>query len=77
KLPHLKRPFQVRMRWPGLVLMCLIPSGFLVLIMAIATKTVYLVSGLMTIGAIGWYFLMNFCRSRNVFNFTNVSDIED
>ncbi|KAK0603964.1 hypothetical protein LWI29_010688 [Acer saccharum] len=77
KLPHLKRPFRVRMRWPGLVLMCLIPSGFLVLIMAIATKTVYLVSGLMTIGAIGWYFLMNFCRSRNVFNFTNVSDIED
>ncbi|KAL5765243.1 hypothetical protein ACOSP7_017527 [Xanthoceras sorbifolium] len=77
KLPHLKRPFRVRMQWPGLVAMCLVPSVFLVLIMVIATKTVYLVSGLMTVGAIGWYFLMNFCRSRNIFEFSNGVDIED
>ncbi|KAF2314523.1 hypothetical protein GH714_027271 [Hevea brasiliensis] len=53
KLPELKRPYKIPMRLPGLVIMCLIPSGFLVLIMVIATKIVYLVSGLMTVGAIG------------------------
>ncbi|KAJ0021259.1 hypothetical protein Pint_31389 [Pistacia integerrima] len=71
KLPLLNRPFRVPMRLPGLVIMCLIPSGFLVLIMAIATKTVYLVSGLMTLGAIGWYFLMKLFKSKNVFKFNN------
>ncbi|KAM0995421.1 hypothetical protein ACFX13_005596 [Malus domestica] len=64
KSPTLKRPFRVPMRMPGLVIMCLIPSGFLVFIMAIATKTVYLISGLMTVAGIGWYFLMKFCKSK-------------
>ncbi|KAM1802720.1 hypothetical protein TB2_028309 [Malus domestica] len=53
KLPALKRPYRVPMRMPGLVIMCLIPSGFLVFIMAIATRTVYLISGLMTVAGIG------------------------
>ncbi|XVF32868.1 hypothetical protein REPUB_Repub17cG0119900 [Reevesia pubescens] len=76
KLPEIKRPYRVPVRIPGLVVMCLIPSAFLVVIMVIATKIVYLVSGLMTAGAIGWYFLMNFCRKKNVFKYSTVEDEE-
>ncbi|KAM1531393.1 hypothetical protein FF1_005481 [Malus domestica] len=72
KSPTLKRPFQVPMRMPGLVIMCLIPSGFLVFIMAIATKTVYLISGLMTVAGIGWYFLMKFCKSKKFCVFSTI-----
>lgn len=76
KYPGMKRPFRVPMRIPGLVVMCLIPSGFLVVIMAIATKIVYLVSGLMTVGAIGWYFFINYCKSKRWLAFNNGSDSE-
>ncbi|CAN1841725.1 Probable polyamine transporter At3g13620 [Linum perenne] len=73
KLPEMKRPYRVPMKMPGLVVMCLIPSGFLLIIMVVATKIVYLVSGLMTVGAIGWYFLINFCKSKKVFAFSDGS----
>ncbi|KAJ6702661.1 hypothetical protein OIU74_013749 [Salix koriyanagi] len=76
KLPELKRPYRIPMRLPGLIVMCLVPSAFLVLIMAIATKTVYLVSGLMTVGAIGFYFLMNFCKTEKWFKFSSGEVIE-
>ncbi|KAF5471327.1 hypothetical protein F2P56_011770 [Juglans regia] len=69
KLPMLKRPYRVPLRLPGLVLMCLIPSGFLIVIMAIATKTVYLVSGIMTVAGIGWFYLMKLCKSKKLFQF--------
>ncbi|KAM0998687.1 hypothetical protein EV1_005601 [Malus domestica] len=72
KSPTLKRPFRVPMRMPGLVIMCLIPSGFLVFIMAIATKTVYLISGLMTVAGIGWYFLMKFCKLKKFCVFSTI-----
>lgn len=71
KLPELKRPFRVPMKVPGLILMCLIPSAFLVVIMVFATKLVYLVTGLMTVGAVGWYFLMKFCKQKKVFKFSD------
>ncbi|KAF2314524.1 hypothetical protein GH714_027282 [Hevea brasiliensis] len=77
KLPELKRPYKIPMRLPGLVIMCLIPSGFLVLIMLIATKIVYLVSGLMTVGAIGWYFLMKFCKSKKFFKYSSGEAVEE
>lgn len=76
KLPELKRPYRIPMRLPGLVIMCLVPSVFLVLIMVIATKTVYLVSGLMTVGAIGFYFVMNFCKKKKLFKFSSGEVIE-
>ncbi|KAM1114798.1 probable polyamine transporter At3g13620 [Malus sylvestris] len=76
KSPTLKRPFWVPMRMPGLVIMCLIPSGFLVFIMAIDTKTVCLVSGLMTVAGIGWYFLMKFCKSKKFCVFGTI-DVEE
>ncbi|KAF5735713.1 putative amino acid transporter [Tripterygium wilfordii] len=77
KLPQLKRPFRVPMKLPGLVIMCLIPSGFLILIIVIATKTVYLVSGLMTVGAIGFYFLMKFCKYKKLFKFNNGEKLDN
>ncbi|KAG6683066.1 hypothetical protein I3842_13G174300 [Carya illinoinensis] len=69
KLPMMKRPYRVPLRLPGLVMMCLIPSGFLIVIMAIATKTVYLVSGIMTVAGIGWYYLMKICKSKKLLKF--------
>ncbi|KAK4736478.1 hypothetical protein R3W88_000175 [Solanum pinnatisectum] len=74
KFPLIKRPYRVPMRLPLLVIMCLVPCGFLVFIMAIATKLVYLISGLMTIGGIGWYFLMKFCKSKKLLKFNDKVD---
>ncbi|XP_021728829.1 probable polyamine transporter At3g13620 [Chenopodium quinoa] len=64
KRPQLKRPYRVPMGLPGLVLMCLVPSVFLVFIMVIATKIVFLVSGLMTAGGIVWFFFMKLCKAK-------------
>ncbi|CAH1452764.1 unnamed protein product [Lactuca virosa] len=76
KFPALKRPYKVPLGVPGLVVMCLVPSAFLIVIMVIATKIVYLVSGLMTVGAIFWYFFMNYCKSKKWFAFANGDEIE-
>ncbi|KVH90855.1 hypothetical protein Ccrd_007116 [Cynara cardunculus var. scolymus] len=76
KFPTLKRPYRVPLGIPGLVVMCLVPSAFLVLIMVIATKIVFLVSGLMTVGAVLWYFLMNYCKSEKWFVYANGNEIE-
>ncbi|KAJ8760065.1 hypothetical protein K2173_010921 [Erythroxylum novogranatense] len=69
KLPSLKRPYRVPFKLPFLVVLCSVPSGFLVLILSTASKTVYFVGGLMTVGAILWYFLMKFCRKKKLFKF--------
>ncbi|KAK1429073.1 hypothetical protein QVD17_11273 [Tagetes erecta] len=76
KFPALKRPYKVPLGIPGLVVMCLIPSAFLVLIMVIATKIVFLVSGLMTLGAVLWYFLNNYCKSKKWFVYANGDENE-
>lgn len=72
KRPELKRPYRVPMRLPGLVVMCLVPSAFLVFIMVIATKTVFLVSGLMTAGGILWFFAMKICKSKKWCAFSSI-----
>ncbi|XP_040994548.1 probable polyamine transporter At3g13620 [Juglans microcarpa x Juglans regia] len=78
KLPVVKRPFKVPMGLPGLVVMCLIPSGFLVYVMAVATSTVFLVSALLTLAGLAWYFFMEFCKSRLWLEFNNAGEkIED
>lgn len=69
KFPTLERPFKVPMGMRGLVVMCLIPSGFLVYVLAVATKAVYLVSALMTLFGIMWFFFMNLCKSKMWFKF--------
>ncbi|KAI3523494.1 hypothetical protein L1887_01665 [Cichorium endivia] len=76
KFPTLRRPYRVPLKLPGLVVMCLVPSAFLVVIMAIATKVVFLVSGLMTMGCILWYFLMKLCKSKKWFVFKNADEHE-
>ncbi|XP_031401461.1 probable polyamine transporter At3g13620 [Punica granatum] len=75
KMPHIKRPYRVPLGLPWLAVMCLIPAGFLILIMVLATKVVYMVAGLMTVGGIGFYFLMNFCRSRKIMRFSDGGDV--
>ncbi|KAK4441035.1 putative polyamine transporter [Sesamum alatum] len=76
KSPQIRRPYRVPLRIPALIIMCLVPSCFLVFIMAIATKTVYMVSGLMTLGGIGWFFLMKFCKSKGFLHFKRVMNEE-
>ncbi|CAI0409910.1 unnamed protein product [Linum tenue] len=75
KLPEQKRPYKVPMRLPGLIVMCLIPSGFLVIILVVATKTVLLVTGLMTLGAIGGHFLMKICKVKKLCLFSSESSV--
>ncbi|KAI6670842.1 hypothetical protein NL676_005727 [Syzygium grande] len=70
KMPALKRPYRVPLSLPWLAVLSLVPCGFLVVIMVYATKVVYLVSGLMTVGGIGWFFLMRFCKSRKILKFS-------
>ncbi|KAJ0787457.1 putative amino acid/polyamine transporter I [Helianthus annuus] len=76
KFPTLKRPFKVPGNVVVLGIMCLIPSAFLVLIMVIATPIVYLVSGVLTVVGVLWYFLMKFCRSKKLFSFKNRDEVE-
>ncbi|QHN92704.1 putative polyamine transporter [Arachis hypogaea] len=71
KSPNLKRPYKIPMKFPLLVLMCLVPSGFLVLIMVIATKTVYLVSGVMTVAGIGFFFFIKLCKTKKWVEFSH------
>lgn len=77
KKPTLKRPYRVPLGLPGLVLMCLVPSAFLVYIMVIATKTVFLVSGIMTFAGIMWFFLLRHCKARKWCVFAAVAGCED
>ncbi|XP_050215812.1 probable polyamine transporter At3g13620 [Mercurialis annua] len=75
KLTNIKRPFRVPIGLNCLVIMCLIPCGFLVYIMAMATKIVYIVSAGFTFIGIFWYFFMNLCRSKKWVRFSNAEDL--
>lgn len=78
KYPTLKRPFEVPMRLPGLVVMCLVPSVLLLYVILIASKIVYVVSALLTALGILLYYFMNLCKSKNWFHFRNVGErLED
>ncbi|KAF8010463.1 hypothetical protein BT93_J1178 [Corymbia citriodora subsp. variegata] len=71
KMPGLKRPYRVPLSLPWLAVLSLVPCAFLVVIMVYATKVVYLVSGLMTVGGITWFFLMRLCKSKKILQFSN------
>ncbi|EPS62293.1 hypothetical protein M569_12499, partial [Genlisea aurea] len=64
KLPQKNRPYKVPFRLPLLCVMCAVPVGFLIFIMTLATRMVYLVSGVMTAAGILWYLLMKLLRSK-------------
>nr|KJB66089.1 hypothetical protein B456_010G126800 [Gossypium raimondii] len=73
KLPMMERPFRVPLEFPGLTMMCLIPSGFLVYIMSLANGTVLLVSSVVSALTTLWYFMTNhFCKSNMWTHFKNV-----
>ncbi|XP_027332276.1 probable polyamine transporter At3g13620 [Abrus precatorius] len=74
KSPTRNRPYRIPLKLPLLVIMCLIPSGFLILIMVIATKTVYLVSGVMTVAGIGLFFFIKFCKTKKWVEFGIVNE---
>ncbi|KAK4792521.1 hypothetical protein SAY86_022956 [Trapa natans] len=71
KRPEINRPYRVPLGLRWLALMCVVPSGFLVVIIVFAKKIVYLVAGVMTVGGIGFYFLMKLCKAKKVFKFSN------
>nr|GLL32563.1 probable polyamine transporter At3g13620 [Ipomoea trifida] len=64
KMPNVKRPYKVPLPFPWLVVMCLVPSVFLVYVMTAATKTVFWISALLTLFGIVWYFLMKLCKVK-------------
>ncbi|EPS59130.1 hypothetical protein M569_15680, partial [Genlisea aurea] len=69
KMPRKKRPYRVPLRLPALAVLSVVPAGFLIFIMAIATKAVLLVSGVMTAAGIGWFFLMKIFRQKGWLRF--------
>lgn len=71
KEPNLQRPYRVPMRLPGLVLLCFVPSSFLLVVMGIATWLVFVIGAGLTAFAIGVYYIMGFCRNRGCLEFNN------
>ncbi|CAL9075311.1 unnamed protein product [Musa textilis] len=67
--PNLKRPYRVPMRLPGLVLLCLVPSAFLIFVMAIASWKVFAICGGLTALGIAVYYMMAVCKSRGCLAF--------
>ncbi|WOL13281.1 putative polyamine transporter [Canna indica] len=71
KAPHMSRPYLVPLRLPGLVVMCLVPSVFLVFVVAIASWKVFAISAGMTAFGVAVYYLMEFCKSKGCLQFSN------
>ncbi|KAJ4753455.1 Amino acid permease family protein [Rhynchospora pubera] len=70
KHPDLFRPYRVPLRLPGLVIMCLVPSAFLILVMAIATWKVFVISVGFTAAGIAVYFIMRLCKAKGCLKFS-------
>ncbi|ONK59685.1 uncharacterized protein A4U43_C08F9290 [Asparagus officinalis] len=75
KHPMLKRPYRVPMGIPGLIGMCLVPSGFLIFVMVLASWKVFVISIGLTFAGIGAYYFMELCRSRGWLEFSNGEDV--
>ncbi|KAL6593758.1 hypothetical protein ACP70R_048659 [Stipagrostis hirtigluma subsp. patula] len=74
KRPELARPYRVPTRLPGAVALCLVPSAFLVFVMAIAGWKVYAISAAFTAAGVGVYYLMGFCKARGWFKFSTADE---
>lgn len=77
KYPGLKRPFRVPAGTAGVVVMCLVPSVFLVFVMVIAGKVVFAVSGGLTVVGVVGYFLMEYIKRRGWVEFSKVEKEEE
>ncbi|PNY13689.1 putative polyamine transporter [Trifolium pratense] len=74
KFPTMKRPFRVPLGFFGLILMCFVPSVLLVYVMMVATKIVFVASGLLTLLGIVLYYFLNLCKSKKWIEFNGVGD---
>ncbi|KAK8949279.1 putative polyamine transporter [Platanthera zijinensis] len=74
KEPRLKRPFRVPLRMPGLIFMCLVPSAFLVLVMALAGWKVFAISGGLTVFGCALYFFMELCKRKGFLKFSALGE---
>lgn len=74
KFPTMKRPFRVPLGFFGLILMCFVPSVLLVYVMMVATKIVFVASGLLTLLGIVLYYFMNLCKTKRWIEFNGVGD---
>ncbi|KAJ3673395.1 hypothetical protein LUZ60_006769 [Juncus effusus] len=70
KHPDLHRPYKVPLRLPGLIIMCFVPSAFLVFVMVIASWKVFLICIGFTVAGIAIYFLMKFCKAKGCLKFS-------
>ncbi|KAG6502531.1 probable polyamine transporter At3g13620 [Zingiber officinale] len=75
KQPDLKRPYRVPLSFPFLVILCLVPSAFLLFVMAIAGWKVYALCAGMTAGGVAVYYLMDFCKSRAFLKFSDGEEV--
>ncbi|CAN6289310.1 unnamed protein product [Urochloa humidicola] len=71
KRPDMPRPYRVPARLPGAVALCVVPSAFLVFVMAIAGWKVYAISAAFTAAGVGVYYLMRFCKDRGCLRFSD------
>ncbi|KAK1273863.1 putative polyamine transporter [Acorus gramineus] len=69
KYPTMKRPYHVPMSIPGLIILCLVPKGFLIFVMMIGSWVVYAISAGLTAIGVAMYFAMGYCRSRGLLKF--------
>jgi hypothetical protein len=68
------RPYIVPARLPAAVVLCLVPSAFLVFVMAIAGWKVYAISAAFTAVGVAVYYLIRFCKARGCLRFSNGGD---
>ncbi|KAL5219448.1 hypothetical protein ABZP36_020132 [Zizania latifolia] len=73
KQPGMPRPYAVPLRLPATVALCLVPSGFLVFVMAIAGWKVYAISAIFTAAGVAVYYLMGFCKAKGCLKFSTPS----
>ncbi|KAF0912006.1 hypothetical protein E2562_012814 [Oryza meyeriana var. granulata] len=71
KKPGMPRPYAVPLRrLPAIVALCLVPSGFLVFVMAIAGWKVYAISAVFTVAGVAVYYLMDLCKAKGWLKFS-------
>ncbi|CAA6662867.1 unnamed protein product [Spirodela intermedia] len=74
--PLLKRPFRIPMKFPGLIVMCLVPSGFLLFVMVIGTWPIYAISAGLTVLGVVVYYGMGIIRAKGWMEFSKVESYQ-
>ncbi|PON42949.1 Amino acid/polyamine transporter [Trema orientale] len=72
KFPKAARPFKVPIGLNGLIGMCSVPSIFLLYVLCVATGPVYLVSFVLTLFGVLWYFLLKMFKANMWLKFNDV-----